>query len=82
MLLRKHQGGSSVGPYTWAENGDVCEVPDDLAADLLRLGGYSHVEAEITEPAPEAKVTEPAPKDEHEITEAPARRGGRKPRTS
>ena len=59
MFLRKHEGGTGIGPYSWPEDGSVCEVPDDLGRDLLRLGGYE--ETGEPEPAPKAEVkAEPA----------------------
>lgn len=53
MRLRKEKGGSSIlwhdrVEYAWPGDGDVCEVPDDLARDLLGLDGYS-----VAEPEPE-----------------------------
>lgn len=81
MLLRKATGGSTVLGYTWEHDGDVVEVPDDIAAELLSIrgAGFSQALAEpeprpvITEPAPRAEVTEPAPKAKAEVTEGPAR---------
>ena len=61
MLLRKLEagGGFAIGPYQWSADSPVCEVPDDLGHDLLRLGGY-----EIAEPEPDGTAPEePAPKD-------------------
>lgn len=55
MWLRKHKGGSSVGPHEWKKDGDVTEVPDRLGEDLLRIDphGYEQV-AEPPKPAPAA----------------------------
>ena len=55
MLLRKEQGGSTVAGFEWELDGDVVDVPDDLAMDLLAIkgGGYS-----VPEPAP-VPVTDP-----------------------
>jgi hypothetical protein len=56
MLLRKEQGGSSIGPYRWENDGDVVEVDEKTGHDLLRIkaGGFS-----VPEPDPEP---EPDPK--------------------
>lgn len=64
MWLRKHAGGSSVGPHEWKNDGDVTEVPDHLAEDLLRIDprGYEKV-AEPPKPEPKAaapKAADPA----------------------
>jgi hypothetical protein len=71
MLLRKKTGGATVAGVTWEHDGDVEEVPDDLARSLLgiRGGGYSVVtedEAKAAAPAPKpapapAAKAEPAP---------------------
>lgn len=37
MHLQKKTGGSGVGEFVWADDGDVVEVPDALGEDLLRL---------------------------------------------
>jgi len=62
--LKKEQGGSAVGEYAWDKDGDVTEVPDGLAAELLAIpdGGYSRAE----EP-------KKAPKAEPAKSEAPAK---------
>jgi hypothetical protein len=76
--LRKASGGCTVLGYHWAHDGDVTEVPYDVAMELLAIpgGGYSVADDEpepVTEPAPAAKapVTEPAP-----AAKAPARGSG------
>lgn len=50
VWLRKEKGGTSIGPHDWPEDGSACEVPQSLAADLLRIpdGGFS-----VTEPPSE-----------------------------
>ncbi len=60
--LKKEKGGTSVGPYAWDKDGDVTEVPDALAADLLAIpdGGYSRAE-EPKKPAPKAEAKAEAP---------------------
>lgn len=35
VRIRKEKGGSGVGPYWWPEEDPVCEVPEELARDLL-----------------------------------------------
>lgn len=68
MWLRKHDlhGASGIGPHVWKPGADVTEVPDELGADLLNLGGYSVAEPPkapepVKAPEPEpAKVTRPA----------------------
>jgi hypothetical protein len=55
VWLRKHKGGSTVGPHEWKADGDVTEVPDHLGEDLLRIDprGYEQV-PEPPQPAPKA----------------------------
>ncbi len=47
MWLRKDQGGCEItyrgAVYAWEQDGDVTDVPDELAIDLVRLGGYQVV---------------------------------------
>jgi hypothetical protein len=48
MWLSKDIGGCTITGrdgkvYAWPRNDDVCEVPDDLGTDLLRLGGFKEV---------------------------------------
>jgi hypothetical protein len=52
MWLRKEQGGSSIGPHEWPEDGSVTEVPDHFGRTLLAIpdGGFTEVPA----PDPEA----------------------------
>lgn len=65
MYLRKAQAGNAPG-YEWTEDGQVIEVEDELAVQLLRIpdGGFS--EALPTEPeappAPEPASAEESPK--------------------
>lgn len=61
MYLRKAKAGSAPG-FTWHEDGEVQEVPDDLGWELLDIpfGGFT-------------MVAEPEP--EPEVQEAPKRRG-------
>jgi hypothetical protein len=44
MLVRKEKAGSAPG-ITWDNDGDVQEVPDDLALQLLEIpgGGFTEV---------------------------------------
>lgn len=61
MELKKEQGGVSIGEFTWAKDGDVVEVPDELGAELLAIkgGDYSRVDPA---PAPPEKPAAPAAK--------------------
>lgn len=56
MFLKKHQGGTSIGPYSWPEDGAVCEVPDQMGSELLALGGYEKADAPKPEAKPAAKA--------------------------
>lgn len=51
MFVRKAKGGSSIGPYSWPEDGSVCEVPDELAADLLADPDWGYTKAGPPVPA-------------------------------
>lgn len=73
MWLRKEKAGNAPG-YTWENDGDVLEVPDELGLDLVAIpdGGFS-------EAAPPDDVPDPAPSEEDEdaavvteISEAPS----------
>lgn len=70
MFLRKDQAGSAPG-HTWEKPGDVVEVDDELAYQLLAIpyGGFSESEP----PEPESDP-EPDPDGEDD---APKRKGGR-----
>jgi hypothetical protein len=57
MFLRKDQGGVSVGPYTWATDGDVVEVDDKTGHDLLTIKGAGYTAVDPPEPAAPAKGT-------------------------
>lgn len=71
MKLKKKTGGSSVGGYTWENDGDVVEVEDTLGDELIAIDPeeYTHVpdDAEVAEPAPEpaAEFHEGEPETEH-----------------
>jgi hypothetical protein len=68
MWLQKEKGGCSIlwrrVDYAWPEDGSVCDVPDDLATDLLAIkgGGYNVV----TAPEPELKPEGDVEKDDGE----------------
>jgi hypothetical protein len=66
MFVRKAESGSAPG-FTWHHPGDVHEVPDDLAWELLGIpgGGFS----EAGPPRPEA-VEEASESDAEEASEA------------
>lgn len=57
----KDSPGGAPG-YEWKKAGDVVDVPEDLAAELLAIpdGGFSEPGTEV-KPEPESAVTEPAP---------------------
>ena len=40
MKLKKAKGGASIDGYEWKHDGDVVEVPDDLAMELLAVRGH------------------------------------------
>lgn len=46
MLIRKAQAGNIPG-YHWEMDGDVLEIPEELAQEILRIpqGGFSVAEA-------------------------------------
>ncbi len=71
MYLRKDHAGSAPG-YEWTHDGDVVEVHDDLARQLLALprGGFTIAEA------PKAKSEVVETKEEPEAEE-PKKSGGR-----
>lgn len=76
MFLRKDQAGSAPG-HTWEKPGDVVEVDDELAYQLLAIpyGGFSEAEPPAPEPDPDPESDpEPEPDDEDET---PKRKGGR-----
>ena len=39
MKLKKATGGATIAEFTWKHDGDVVEVPDDLAMELLAIRG-------------------------------------------
>lgn len=45
MLLRKEKGNCSIEGYAWEKDGDVIEVPDWMAEELLAIkgGGFTEV---------------------------------------
>jgi hypothetical protein len=61
MWLQKDKGGCSIlwrrVDYAWPEDNSVCEVPEQLGAELLAIrgGGYKVVPAPEPKPGPEAK---------------------------
>ena len=40
MKLKKATGGATIGEHTWKHDGDVVEVPDALAMELLATHGH------------------------------------------
>lgn len=71
MFLKKLQGGTSIGPYSWPEDGSVCEVPDQMGSELLALGGYEKADAPKPAAKAAAKAEAPAAKVPAK-TDAPA----------
>lgn len=71
MYLKKAQAGSAPG-HTWDEDGQVIEVDDHLAAQLLSIpaGGFSEAEPPAEPPAPDAQEPE---------DDTPKKKGGRPP---
>ena len=67
MYLRKAQAGSAPG-HTWDHDGQVVEVADELAWQLLSIPGGGFSEAL---PMPEPQ------EEESSEEEAPKRKGGR-----
>lgn len=79
MFLRKDQAGAAPG-YTWENAGDVHEVDDHLAYQLLAIpdGGFSEAAQPepVAEPEPTPESDDEADQDDME-EETPKRRGGR-----
>lgn len=73
MYIRKARAGSVTG-HTWSRDGEVLEIEDDLAEQLLLMphGGFSIAEAPEPPPAaqpeekPEPEEDEPEPEQEQE----------------
>jgi hypothetical protein len=61
MLLSKKTGGATVAGITWEHDGDVEQVPDDLAHKLLAIKGGGYEEVHET-PKPAAAPSKPAAK--------------------
>jgi hypothetical protein len=80
MFLRKDQAGSAPG-HTWENAGDVIEVDDELAWQLLAIPGGGFAEVPAPEPAPVVDEPpadeEPEPETDSDEEEAPKRKGGR-----
>lgn len=85
MLLIKAQGGCTVHGYTWENDGDAVEVPDDLAMELLYMKGADYSVPDDADlpaglaDAPRTRrkggrkaVTEPAPDPAAAVTEPAA----------
>lgn len=81
MRLRKEQGGTSIGPYHWPEDGSVCEVPDELAADLLADPGWGYSREPDLEPEA-AEAGEGAASEDGEKTEPSAKPPARRRKTT
>ena len=74
MFIRKAHAGSAPG-YTWENDGDVIEVDDYLAWELLDIpnGGFSEV-------APPPPAPEPVDEADTQQETEPARKKGGRPR--
>lgn len=74
MFIRKEQAGSAPG-HTWEKDGDVIEVADHIAWQLLNIpnGGFSETEPPV--PAPEPADEPETPQDVD-----PVRKKGGRPR--
>lgn len=59
VKLVKKTGGSTIGEYRWAGDGDVCEVPEGLAAELTSIAP-----AEFSVQVDDTPEPEPAPEPE------------------
>lgn len=70
MLLRKETGGTTISwrgrGYTWPEDDPVCDVPVELAVDLLAIRGSGYSEVPET---PEASGADGA--ETPEVPETP-----------
>jgi len=83
MYLRKAQAGSVPG-HQWTYDGEVIEVDDDLAQDLLAIptGGFSEAEPPKAEPVdPEPEEEPETPQELPEGEEPPKRKPGRPKKT-
>jgi hypothetical protein len=82
MYLRKARAGSAPG-HTWEHDGDVLEVDESLAEQLLRIpGGGFTIAATPTdepEPEPEPETPEESEPEEEPGTEAAKKKAGRPP---
>lgn len=56
VRIRKDKGGCGIGPYWWPEDDPVCDVPEELARDLL---GRPPEEGYSREPDPEPEHQDP-----------------------
>lgn len=85
MYLRKAQAGGAPG-HQWEHDGQVIEVDDDLAWELLAIpnGGFSEAEPpqdEPAEPEPEKEPEESPEPPEDEEPPKPKRGPGRPKKT-
>lgn len=77
VRLRKEQGGSGIGPHWWPEEDPVCDVPEELARDLLAIPEWGYSREPDPEPEPEAPegAAEPGEGEKPETAaKPPARR--------
>lgn len=56
MKIGKRQGGASIGLYVWENDGDVVEVPSDMALELLALKNTDHFLVDETENVDQGEI--------------------------
>ena len=55
VRIRKEQGGSGIGRHWWPEDDPVCDVPEELARDLLAHPEWGYTLEPDPEPEPEGE---------------------------
>lgn len=81
MYVRKEQAGSAPG-HTWEEDGQVIEVDDELAEQLLAIpnGGFSEAAPPPAEPEKKEEPGEESGEEEPEEDETSTKKKGGRPR--
>jgi len=64
MKIGSTDGGHGVGQYFWEKEGDVQDVPDEMALELLRNGIFYRVEDAPVVPEPSEEDEEPKQSEE------------------
>lgn len=77
VSLAKKAPGSALG-HTWAKAGDVVEVPESHAAELLAVGHAGFYVSHAPAPEPESAPEDEAPQDSEEFSEESPRRRARR----